>query len=110
MSKDSCTNNFRLKNLEIAHAGARRKKVKILQGSLQSFLLFAFTLIFTSSPFFIQSIRLAFSTFPSISFTITLQVNVIVDPFFNTLKFFPSIVAPLNGESISITSAISEKY
>lgn len=53
--------------------------------------------------------RLAFPSLPSISFSITLQVNVIVDPFFNTLKFFPSIIAPLKGESISITSTSSAK-
>lgn len=51
--------------------------------------------------------RLSLFPFPSISFSITLQVNVIVDPFFNTLEFFPSIIAPLKGESISITSTSS---
>jgi hypothetical protein len=32
---------------------------------------------------------------------------VIVEPLFSTLKFLPSIMAPLKGESISITSAAS---
>lgn len=64
------------------------------------------TLSFTSSLFFIQSIR-AFSAFASIPPSITLQVNVIVEPFFSECEFLPSIIAPLKGESISITSTAS---
>lgn len=79
------------------------------KGKRWIFILEAFhiTLMLNGSPFFTQSIRLAFSKFPSISLS-TLQVNVIVDPFCISLKCFPSIVAPLKGESISITSAASE--
>lgn len=71
------------------------------------------TLIFTASPFFIHSMCLAFAPFrlSFVSISITLHVNVIVDPFSISLKFRPSIVAPLKkGESISITSANSVKY